>query len=87
MKVKLLGVRPVEFTDEKTGDCIEGISLYIAYPDEDVYGVVADKKFVKNDAAEKLGIDIKLLTAGINKDIDIELNPRGKLSSITICKQ
>lgn len=87
MKVKLLGVRPVEFTDEKTGEIIEGISMYIAYPDPDVYGVIADKKFIRNDAAEKLGIDIKSLTEGINKDIDIELNPRGKLSSITICKQ
>ena len=87
MKVKLLGVRPVDFTDEKTGEIIEGISMYIVYPDPDVYGVIADKKFIRNDAAEKLGIDIKSLTDGINKDIDIELNPRGKLSSITICKQ
>ena len=87
MNVKLLGVRPVEFVDEKTGEQIEGISMYIAYPDPDVYGVIADKKFIRNDAAEKLGINIETLVEGINKDIDIELNPRGKLSSITVCQQ
>ena len=87
MKVKLLGVRPVEFTDEKTGELIEGISMYIAYPDLDVYGLLADKKFISNSASEKLGINIEMLIKSINSDIDIELNPRGRLSSITVCNK
>ena len=86
MKVKLLGIRPVEFTDDKTGEIIEGISLYIAYPDPDVYGCIADKKFINNSAAEKLKIDTKTLIEAIDHDIDIELNPRGRLSAITVCK-
>lgn len=87
MNVKLLGVRPVSFTDDKTGEIIEGISLYIAYPDPDVYGVVSDKRFIRNDSIAKLKIDTKTLIEAIDHDIDIELNPRGRLSAITICKQ
>lgn len=87
MKVKLLGVRPVEFPDDKTGEMVKGMSLYITYPDSDVYGVIADKKFINISVADRLNINIETLVKSINSDIDIELNPRGRLSSITVCNK
>lgn len=87
MNVHLLGVRPVEFTNEKTGEIVEGITLYISYPDSDVYGVVADKKFISNEAAERLELSVEALIKAIGSDIDIMINPRGRLSGITICQK
>lgn len=87
MHVRLLGVRPVEFPDQKTGEMVEGISLYIAYPDADVYGEVADKKFISNDSVEKLRIDVDEFINAIGSDIDIMVNPRGRLSAITLCQK
>lgn len=87
MQVKLLGVRPVKFTNEDTGELVEGISMYIAYPDSDVYGVVADKKFVSSEALERLNVSTDELIKAIDSDVDIMLNPRGKLSGITICQK
>ena len=87
MQVKLLGVRPVSFTNETTGELVEGISLYIAYPDADVYGSMSDKKFINNDALERLGISDEELIHAVGSDIDIMINPRGKLSAITVCQK
>lgn len=87
MTVKLLGVRPVKFPDKETGEVVEGLSLYIAYPDEDVYGVVADKKFVIDDTIERLKVSREKLIEAIDTDINIETNPRGRLSAIVLCQK
>lgn len=89
MKVKLLGVRPVNFPDKDTGEMVEGLSLYIAFPDPDVYGLAGDKKFVSNSALERLKVSSQALITVADSggaEIDIDLNPRGKLSAITILK-
>lgn len=87
MLVKLLGLRPVEFEDEKTGNMIEGVSLYIAYPDEDVYGEIADKKFINKDTLTRLNLRDDQLIEAVGSEIDLTLNPRGKLSGIKLCKK
>ena len=87
MIVRLLGLRPVEFTNKETGEVVEGISLYFAFPDADVYGEVADKKFISNDVIEKLHLNVDEFVNAIGSDIDIMLNPRGRLSAISVCQK
>lgn len=48
MKVKVLGTRKVSFEDKKTGEYIEGTSIYVAYPAEGVKGFMSDKVFIKD---------------------------------------
>lgn len=50
MKVTVLGTRKVSFEDKKTGEYVKGTSIYVAYPDEDVKGLMADKVFIKDGA-------------------------------------
>ena len=50
MKVIVLGERKVSFEDKKTGEVVKGTSIYVAYPDEDVKGHMADKVFIKDGA-------------------------------------
>lgn len=80
-KVNLIGVQPVEFTDNN-GKEISGLKLHISYQDDSTYGYVADSKFVTTDACKKLSISEDDLVPLIGQVVDLELNPKGKLVGI-----
>ena len=44
-EMKVVGFRDVDFTDEKTGKRIQGISLYVVHPADGVIGQIAEKVF------------------------------------------
>jgi len=77
MKVKLVGYKELDFKS-KEGDQVKGTSIYVEYKDDDVVGLMADKKFIKN--SEVIEIDLKQF---IGKDIDIELGLKGKVCCIS----
>lgn len=80
MKVTVLGKRNVSFDDKKTGELIEGTSIYVSYPAEGVKGVMTDKIFVKD------GSDVFLPDFEYGEKYDFHYEGFGKrtyLSSIT----
>lgn len=54
MKAKVVGTRRLEFTDNKTGELIAGVQVFVIYPDYDVVGEKTDKVFVSDSSGVKL---------------------------------
>lgn len=82
MKAKLVGIRNnVSFVDQRTGEAIEGTSLYVTYKDQNVIGSMTDKFFIKNTMQIAC---MGELQPGMTLELD--LNTRGKVNDIFICK-
>ena len=52
MKVTLVGFKSLNFTDAE-GNKVEGIRLYIAYPDDDVIGCAVDTAFIRQNVFDR----------------------------------
>lgn len=83
MKVNLIGLRELDFETDK-GDQVQGIKIFIAYPDEGVYGNTVDSRFISANMFEKLGVPVKDLIDHIDQVIDIEISPKNKIVGITL---
>lgn len=83
MKVNLIGLRNVDFENDK-GEQVQGIKLFIAYPDDNVYGNCAENRFITADRFEKFDFELKDLIEKIGEVIDIEINPKNKIVGITL---
>lgn len=84
MKVTLIGFKTVDFTDEDSGKKVQGISLYISFPDADTVGEACERQFVNKSIFDAAGITSKMLEELINDEINIEYNRRGKIGSVSI---
>lgn len=80
-KVSLVGVQRLDFTSDDDKP-IQGYSLQINYPDENVFGLKADHKFISDSLCSNLGITEKDLLDLVHGDIEIELNLKGKVQGI-----
>lgn len=78
MKVKLVGVQKINFTNNG-GEEISGTNIYCLFEDENVQGARADKFFLKNGLALPAGTQI-------NDLLDLSFNMRGKIEKIEKCK-
>ena len=76
MKVTYLGKKSTSFTDNKTGEFVEGTSVYYAYPDPNVEGQASGKFFIKKGSQLALPEGIKPSQA-----MNIEFNQYGKVCS------
>ncbi len=74
MKAQLLGVMPVDFTNN-SGDTVRGTNIFVGFEDENVKGIRAEKFFLKEGLA--LPKDTKL-----NDTINISFNYKGKIEMI-----
>ena len=83
MKVTLLGFKSVDFTDDN-GARVEGINLYIGYPDSNTVGKAAERQFIYKEVFDGFGVSPELLAKYINKEINIEYNRRGKVGGLTV---
>lgn len=83
MKVNLIGVRELDFTTNE-GDQVQGIKLFIAYPEDGVYGNITDSRFISANMFEKLGVPVKDLIDHIDNVIDVEISPKNKIVGITL---
>lgn len=82
MKVNLLGIRKnVRIANERTGEIIEGTSLYIGYKDENVVGQMTDKKFVRSTLQIPCMSELQP-----GQMLDLDLNTKGKVIDIAILK-
>lgn len=82
MKANLLGIRKnVRVENERTGEIIEGTSLYIAHKDENVIGQMTGKMFVRNTL--QIPCMAQLQPGQL---LDLDLNTKGKIVDITILK-
>lgn len=80
MKVKVVGLRRVNFTDQSNGRVVLGTSLYAVYPDPDVVGERSDKFFIDDN----LKLDLSQVQPGVS--LELLFNRRGKVSSFNILK-
>lgn len=80
-KVFLEGIQHLDF-DTKEGNHINGYSLHIAYPDENVIGRMTDKKFISAEAFKNLGFSLDEISALVQHDVELETNIKGKVVAI-----
>lgn len=73
MQVKLVGVQPVNFTNNN-GETINGTNIFCAFRDENVEGLRTEKFFLKDG--------IKLPDCKINDTIEISFNMNGKVEML-----
>lgn len=71
MKVKLLGVKKVDFTNNN-GEAITGMNVYVAFPEKNVEGLCTEKIWLKDGI--NLPKDIK-----VNDMLDITFDRKGKV--------
>lgn len=74
MQAKLLGVMKVNFTNNQN-EAVQGLNIFVAFQDENVEGLRAEKFFLKDTIA--LPKETK-----INDVIDIVFNFKGKIEAI-----
>lgn len=74
MQARLLGVMKVNFTNNQN-ESVQGTNLFVAFQDENVEGLRAEKFFLKD------GIALPKETK-INDVIDIVFNFKGKIEAI-----
>lgn len=74
MQAKLLGIMKVNFTNNQN-ESVQGTNLFVAFQDENVEGLRAEKFFLKDNIA--LPKETK-----INDVIDIVFNFKGKIEAI-----
>jgi hypothetical protein len=77
MQARLLGFSAVDFT-ANDGHQIKGVSLYIAFADENITGERTERIFVRD------GITIPKI--GIGDTLDISFDMRGKAESVQAAK-
>lgn len=75
MQAKLLGVMPVNFRNNQ-GEEISGTNIFVAFKDENVEGLRAEKLFLKENIP--FPDNIKL-----NDNLEIAFNYKGKVEMIS----
>lgn len=50
MKVKVIGKKVIDFTNQQTGDRVQGTNIFVTYEEDGVEGVKADKIFIRSDS-------------------------------------
>lgn len=83
MKVTLVGFKSVDFKDDN-GDRVQGIKIFIAYPDDNTVGCAADSKFIRQNVFDGFGITVEQLADSVDCVIDIEFGMKNKLVGITL---
>lgn len=78
MQVKLVGVQPVNFTNNN-GETINGTNIFCAFKDENVEGLRTEKFFLRPE--------VKLPECKINDTVDISFNMKGKVEAIHMSRR
>lgn len=83
MKVTLLGFKSVDFLNDR-GERVQGITLFIAYPDENVVGVATEKKFIGQTVFDSFKISAEQLADSIDTVVDVEFGRKDKIVGLTV---
>lgn len=84
MKCALLGFKKVNFTNDNTGEVIEGVKVFFAYPEEKTVGREADGKFISQNVFDGFGFTVEKLAASVDKIVNLEFNKYGKVCGIDL---
>lgn len=76
--MKVLGVRVLNFTDEK-GNQIQGVNVYVSFPEDNVQGEMTDKLFLSLNKFESICEVIKP-----GDEIEVTYNRFGKISKVEL---
>lgn len=82
MKVKVLGVQPVDYVSRKTGNPVKGVTLHSSFRDAQVEGESVSSIFVSDNLGIKCIVDVH---PGML--VDVQYNNRGYVCDLAICKQ
>lgn len=80
MKVKLYGYREVDMTADD-GRRINGVSLYIGYPNDGVVGEQTAKVFINNVLRTSEGF-----VPHVGDALNIEYGPNGRVVGVSVAK-
>ena len=83
MKVSLVGVQDMDFKS-RDGNEINGVKVFIAYPDENTYGNVAESKFIQRNIYDSFEFPVEKLIEKIGEVVDVEFDPKKKIVGISI---
>lgn len=83
MKVSLVGVQDMDFK-ARDGNDINGVKVFIAYPDSNTYGNIAESKFIQRNVYESFKIPVEKLIEKIGEIVDVEFDPKKKIVGIII---
>lgn len=83
MNVSLVGVQDMDFK-ARDGNDINGVKVFIAYPDSNTYGNIAESKFIQRNVYESFKIPVEKLIEKIGEIVDVEFDPKKKIVGITI---
>ena len=84
MKCTLLGFKSVSFTDSQSGELIEGVSVFVTYPESNTIGQCAEKVFFRKNVFEGFGLTAKKLTEAIGCAVDLEYGPKNKVVGFAV---
>lgn len=83
MKVSLVGVQDMDFKS-RDGNDINGVKVFIAYPDSNTYGNVAESKFIQRNVFDSFKLPVEKLIEKIGEAVDVEFDPKKKIVGITL---
>lgn len=86
MKVTLMGFKSVDFLNDRS-ERVQGITLFIAYPDENVVGLAAEKKFIAQAVWDGFKISAEQLADSIDTAVDVEFGRKDKIVGLKIGKE
>lgn len=78
MKVKVVGLKDVNFVDSSSGKNITGTTIFVLKEEKHTVGLESGKYFIKSS--------INIDGLKVNDNVDLLFNERGKVESLTICK-
>ncbi len=84
MKVTLVGVKNIEAFKTRDGGTVDGVKLFISYPDSGTYGYVCDNKFVDRNVFDSFGVSLENLIESIGSVVDVEFSPNKKVVGLTV---
>lgn len=83
MKVSLVGVQDMDFKS-RDGNDINGVKVFIAYPDSNTYGNVTESKFIQRNVYDSFKFPVEKLIEKIGEVVDVEFDPKKKIVGITL---
>lgn len=83
MKCTLLGFKSLDF-ENKDGDKVEGIKLFLAYVDENTVGCECDAKFINKNVFETFKVSLESLADAVNTVVDVEFNMKNKVVGLSL---
>lgn len=68
----------------RDGNDVNGVKVFIAYPDSNTYGNVVESKFIQRNIYESFKLPVEKLIEKIGEVVNVEFDPKKKIVGISI---